>query len=356
MSRRNVSSAIFLSVALSLIFVAAAIAGTFDFGDVPGSPPVGEVNWTAWLDKKLPGGGGPPAQVITEDNTNSGLGKDGGYTLVSSIPRWLMQVENLDDSQNNDQVSMILSGLGASSGPLWEDAFAWVSGGGSTYQGVANTLHADNHPCPSLTSHTSNGTSRTFTWEGAIGTYYVYKSTQESGCCDGTPNGASNGRFDFLAIVTTSDGNGSYTDTCTDPKCWYMVIHADEDGNIDGCHSEEVDPTAVTLSDFKANGMPGFIQLEWETASEIDLLSFNIYRSTSYDIIGDRLNHKPIIPEHPGTNWGSQYIFDDVTCELGVPYYYWLELVATTGTTNPVVEGPAEAYYAVYLSNIMQIP
>lgn len=354
MKRNVLLLALLLSISLSLFIVGGVIAGTFDFGDVPGSPPVGEVNFTAWLDKKVPSGGGPPEQVITEDNTNSGEGEDGGYTLISGIPRWLMQVENLDNSQDADQVSMILGGVGASSGPLWVDTFAWIEGGGSTYQGVASTLQADDHPCPDVTSLTISGDSRIITWRGRTGTSHVYKSTQESGCCDGTPNDASNGRYDYIASVYTSDGNGSYTDTCLDPKCWYIIIHADEDGNIDGCHSEETGPTGVTLASFIAYEKPGYVQLEWKTVSEVDLIMFNIYRSSSPDSIGNLLNQDPIQPDNPGTIMGSEYYYIDDSGIPGVPYYYWLELVENGGSPEHVLSGPVEMNYAVFLPTIMQ--
>jgi hypothetical protein len=179
----------------SLVVVFVVFAGTLDYGDVPSTPPVGEVNWTSWLDKKVPTGGGPPEEVITEDNTNSSVGTDQGYSLFGGVPRWVMQVENLTDRQNGDDVSIILGGLGASTGALWDDAFSWIEGGGSTYQGVANTLATSGHSCPEMTSLEINGDQRNLTWRGEVGRYYVYKSTQGSGNPD---NDASNGRYLYI--------------------------------------------------------------------------------------------------------------------------------------------------------------
>ncbi len=73
----------------SLAIAPAVFAGsTYDIGNVPGYPPAGTINWTAWHSGSiLPGG--YPNQVMTEDSTNSSLGTDQGYASFGGFIRWV---------------------------------------------------------------------------------------------------------------------------------------------------------------------------------------------------------------------------------------------------------------------------
>ena len=94
-----------------------------------------------------------------------------------------------------------------------------------------------------------------------------------------------------------------------------------------------LNPTAVELLSFTAEGGKKSVVLEWETASEIDNLGFNIYRSTEEN--GERVKINPqLIPTNvpPGSIFGSTYTFVDTGADLKqgqlIPnrtYYYWLE-------------------------------
>ena len=97
-------------------------------------------------------------------------------------------------------------------------------------------------------------------------------------------------------------------------------------------------PTAVTLSSFTGSSHLGTAQLDWETASEIGLLGFNLYRAEVLDGAKHKLNADLIPAEHPGQIIGANYQFTDAV-EQGKRYYYWLELVKTHGTEllDPVV-------------------
>ena len=97
-------------------------------------------------------------------------------------------------------------------------------------------------------------------------------------------------------------------------------------------------PTAVTVSSFSGASHLGSVQLDWETASEIGLLGFNLYRSEALDGAKHKLNADLIPAEHPGQIIGANYQFTDAV-EQGKRYYYWLELVKTHGTEllDPVV-------------------
>ena len=102
------------AIILSIIVIGTALAGAaWDYGTVPGIPPLGEVNWTAWLDKNIASAGDPPSEIITEDNTNSDTGVDKGYQVFGGIRRWVMQVENFSHNSHGDGITILLGGLGA---------------------------------------------------------------------------------------------------------------------------------------------------------------------------------------------------------------------------------------------------
>lgn len=97
-------------------------------------------------------------------------------------------------------------------------------------------------------------------------------------------------------------------------------------------------PTAVELASFSAEAQGNAILLEWETATELDSLGFNVYRSQAAE--GGRLQLNPaLIPaQNPGTPLGATYRFLDETATPGITYYYWLEDLDVNGTAT--VHGP----------------
>ena len=97
-------------------------------------------------------------------------------------------------------------------------------------------------------------------------------------------------------------------------------------------------PTAVLVSSFTGKVTPNKVQLDWETASEVGLVGFNIYRSDSLDGVKQRLNTDTLPAQKPGEMNGATYQFSDKVGQ-GQHYYYWLELITTDGTEQiePVV-------------------
>ncbi len=106
-------------------------------------------------------------------------------------------------------------------------------------------------------------------------------------------------------------------------------------------------PTAVTVSSFTGSSHMGTAQLDWETASEIGLLGFNLHRSEALDGLKHKLNANLIPAQHSGQMQGASYQFSD-NVDQGKRYYYWLELVKNQGTElfDPVV---VDADYLVRL-------
>lgn len=101
-------------------------------------------------------------------------------------------------------------------------------------------------------------------------------------------------------------------------------------------------PLAVTLNDFRATPQSDSVLVEWETASESNNLGFNLYRSTSAEEVGERLNGELIPSQAPGGG-GANYEFVDSTGEGGTTYFYRLESVDLNGTIT--MHGPVSADY-----------
>jgi hypothetical protein len=333
----------------SIIVVSLLVFGTvqagflFDYGELEGYPGAGEANWMAWW---LTDGVGRPAEILTEDNTNSINGEDIGYSDIYDIGteiepedaylEWILQVENFATKPIPgvlDDVNLLFGGLGTFSGTLWEKTFDWTNTEAFTDNGLVPALTGDYPACP-LLYEPLEVTPNTYTfYTEQPGTYLVYRSQNASGA----GNDASNGRYFYFDTVTEDEisfGIGSFTDTAPDPK-WYIVFQVDENNTPIGCHSEPADPTNVRVLEFTAeyNPIEQAVDLAWVTTSEIDMLGFYILRSESETGVGSKVNEEMILVENPGGT-GASYTYTDETVEMGKTYYYWLEVVDTSGRSE----------------------
>jgi subtilisin family serine protease len=107
-------------------------------------------------------------------------------------------------------------------------------------------------------------------------------------------------------------------------------------------------PTAVELLGFHAALEADGVRITWQTATEIDLLGFNIYRSVTPGGEPVRLNGDLIPPQAPGSSFGGEYSWLDEDVEPGNTYAYLLEDQDVNGqlaTWGPVeVTVPARIY------------
>ena len=81
------------------------------------------------------------------------------------------------------------------------------------------------------------------------------------------------------------------------------------------------------------------VVVEWSTASELDTVGFNIYRSETPNGPGVIVN-KEIIPPAEDALTGGNYRYIDSNVVPGRVYYYFLEDISANGSTNtngPVV-------------------
>jgi hypothetical protein len=94
-----------------------------------------------------------------------------------------------------------------------------------------------------------------------------------------------------------------------------------------------VGPTIVGLAYFTAIPAEGGILVAWETASELNMAAFNVFRSTASDGEYIQLNQEPI-PVQGGDTGGAVYQWLDTTAQSGSFYYYKLQIVDRSGGTT----------------------
>ena len=101
-------------------------------------------------------------------------------------------------------------------------------------------------------------------------------------------------------------------------------------------------PTAVEIVSFSVKYQGRTCVVEWETASELDLIGFNLIRD------GAKINDELIPSQTPGAPLGSQYTYLDAAPGT----LYWLEVVEAEGNTTQ--RGPAAVRYGLYIPVVSQ--
>jgi hypothetical protein len=117
-------------------------------------------------------------------------------------------------------------------------------------------------------------------------------------------------------------------------------------------------PLAAVAPVLTAEGQGHVIVITWETAVEIDVLGFNLYRAQSPDGPLVQINPELIASQLGGSPIGAVYDFVDGAVETGVTYYYWLEVVSFSGSATtygpvsavvPAAGRELDVFYSVYL-------
>ena len=129
--------------------------------------------------------------------------------------------------------------------------------------------------------------------------------------------------------TTVSDG----VHTTTSPTWWFSIA----------------EPTPVRLAGFNAMSLPQGIQLSWQTAQEVDLLGFNLYRAEALDGPQVMINPQLIAAINPGQLQGNAYRYVDPTAAAGKVYFYWVEWVSSRDSERFGPLSASLAPYAVWL-------
>lgn len=108
-------------------------------------------------------------------------------------------------------------------------------------------------------------------------------------------------------------------------------------------------PTALQLVSLQANTVDRALRIRWETAFELNVHGFHLWRSTT----GSRANATPLTPTliySQGTaSTGMVYEFIDNTVDYGTSYTYWLEQVEVGGRQEDVGQTASYLVHAIYL-------
>jgi hypothetical protein len=92
-------------------------------------------------------------------------------------------------------------------------------------------------------------------------------------------------------------------------------------------------PVAVTLASFAAEAQTNQVLVSWETVSEINNATFNLYRGRSADG-SDRTLLVSIPSQAPGSSQGASYSYADAAVQAGQTYIYWLESIDLDGVAT----------------------
>jgi len=95
--------------------------------------------------------------------------------------------------------------------------------------------------------------------------------------------------------------------------------------------------TAVELMAFEATPADQAVDLQWQTASELDNLGFHLYRSTTSEGPWTRLTSS-LIPGLGSSPVGASYSWHDTGLQNGTTYFYMLEDVDTASVST--LHGP----------------
>lgn len=103
------------------------------------------------------------------------------------------------------------------------------------------------------------------------------------------------------------------------------------------------DPTPIELLSFAATKVSNGIRVTWQTAQEIEIVGFNLLRSTNPNGPYVVVNPSLILAQSPGGLMGASYEFLDTQVQPGVTYYYKLDVANINGT--PEQYGPVSCTY-----------
>jgi hypothetical protein len=110
-------------------------------------------------------------------------------------------------------------------------------------------------------------------------------------------------------------------------------------GAVNYSYSIAAIPTAVQLKSFTAAGAATYVQLNWQTGSELSAAAFRLWRREGTQ--GDYAPNQSLIPARGSPSRGAKYSYKDTAVVRGHTYSYKLEDLARDGTGT--FHGPVSA-------------
>jgi len=162
----------------------------------------------------------------------------------------------------------------------------------------------------------------TLLWRGKPGVSYRVPAATAGG----------SGILELVFKVNVPGINGTYTQQARGQVGKLNVGLTSNDITVDI-------PTAVTLAAFDVTPQNDGVLVTWETASELDNVGFNLYRSTAAEGPYTRLNATLIPPQNPGSVLGGYYEWLDTDVQPDGVYFYKLEDLDVKGVST--FHGPA---------------
>ena len=201
------------------------------------------------------------------------------------------------------------------------------------------TSVAPSNPCPWLNGHPSWGYPNqgfTNSSPGHGGNAYTNDIVMLTSASN--PYGSTWSNENMVCIYRFVYGQHDKTTKRQGAAGWYFVEQQIDRGS----------PTAVVLLYFESTGLNGRVVIDWETASELHTIGFNLYRSLDESGPFTQKINERIIPAVGSSMFGASYSFTDQDVINGVPYFYMLEEVDYQGYTTrygpvaatPEVESP----------------
>jgi hypothetical protein len=176
-------------------------------------------------------------------------------------------------------------------------------------------------------------------------------STYGTGVYYSINNAAVTGNFNYSGSFNVTISAAATPATTT----WYFLLQ-DPAGSPNPASDTHTlaGPLAVRLASFSAAPAGSQVKVQWASASEVDNVGFNVYRSTSAEAPSQQMNSALIASQASGSSESFAYEWVDGSVQAGVTYYYWLEDVDANGdrTMSGPVSAAPEAPTAVELNTL----
>lgn len=132
---------------------------------------------------------------------------------------------------------------------------------------------------------------------------------------------------------------------------WYVTV-SDGKTTTTGAVSSFTtggNPTLSAIVSFTGKRGANGIRLDWATGTELNLIGFNILRSTGTDENYSRINPQLVPNEHPGQLTGAEYRYIDNNATPDTMYKYKLQIVGTNDASEEY--GPIQVQAAPQVCN-----